>query len=208
MIKLINYALLLWLAIAPVCFGQDLIVQHNNQEQVLYRFFKNSIAVSLGNLPFEDLNFKCVNCEIQSDNTKNSIIILTKEGSTAELIVSSKSNPNKEVKQVFKVQGLPNPQVFMGYKESGEIVSINDLYKKISVGYPSYLLLKNDFRLIEWELSMDGTTIIGASDSLSIEAIELLTSRDANTFTFRARIASKTEGIERKLDSIFVLQKN
>jgi hypothetical protein len=197
-----------FISFATISFAQELIVQNNNVEQLLYRGFRNSISVSMSDIPFEDLIFKCIHCEIQSDTSKNGIIMLPKKERTAELFVSAKSHPDKKIKQSFRVQNLPNPEVFIGVKRNEDLVGLGELKNELKIGYDQSILLKNNFTIDGWEVCKNGKCISGTSNSLSKEAISLLENEKSDSFTLSIKTASLNDGIMRILNARFLMSKD
>ncbi len=172
--NLVKLSLFVLLASSTMsCFGQYLVVQHNSQEQVLYRGFENSIAISLGTTPIDELTFKCVECEI-IDRKDGNLIIKTGNSKTATLVASSKLDPSKEFKQTFKVQNLPAPMVFVGQKEAGSEITLDELKSPLSIHYNNCLLLKSNFQIVDWEICVDGLCETGMTQTFSEKAIDLV----------------------------------
>lgn len=79
-------------------------------------------------------------------------------GATAKITVSGKNSVTNKTVQLgsfeFRVKALPKPSIFVGSTGSGGKISSNP--GGLNAGYPPEIPLRAEFKVIDWEMSVNG----------------------------------------------------
>lgn len=144
--------------------------------KVLYRGFKNEIT------PVFPSNIKIAlvgeNCDVKKIENEDKWIAKPGQGKNAKIktyIVSGDTSILLK-EEVFEVQVLPAPDLYLNDVVSGGVISKYDSILTVSLpyGFP----LKSSFEVLSWEASIDDSSFKGSSNNFS-EVMNWLESQNA-----------------------------
>jgi hypothetical protein len=177
-------------------FSQDVFIENEDQNKILFRGFENHIKIGS---ELEDFTIEAVNCEVTQTAGKNYLVKVNSNARTA--MINFLSNGKIIDSETFVVQNLPSPDLFWGEHVSGSTLPQgNDLAVKYTPG----ISLRSNFEVVSWSCELDGKEFNGQGNTLSTEFIEQ-TGRSASgdKITIIANVKGP-DGIVRKISGSWV----
>jgi len=146
-----------------ITLGQKVCTIANKDENVLYVGVRNSIALSVSDIPNNNLKIMLSDstCKVEKvDN--NNYIITPKKGGRMEITVMNSSNGKEEIigKYPFRAKRVPSPDISIMAKKPGLI------NKELVLSMPKIYALRPEgfditaiFKVVEFKMAFSDTTV-------------------------------------------------
>ena len=143
-------------------YAQEYTAENTQQNNVLYRGFKNKLSYGQTGCPDKSYEMETVNCdlsEVKATGAETMYIVKTKS-SARTAVIRFTSNGNVMDSTVFAIQNLPVPSLYWGDSKTGTTTS--DL-TELSVQYPPGVTLPSNFEIVSWTCSPVDTDTVYTS---------------------------------------------
>lgn len=214
-IKTINHQsikssyLIFFLLILNSSLAQNTVFSiETSEEQVLYRNIENVVTIQ-SNLSPDDYKIVFKNCDVSKNITPEHQFVLTPgKGRASSIdIIDAKDSTRLYFSKTFKVDYLPNPELYYGIANNG--TKINPNAGHLFVKYPpSYNLsvLSNSFEIISWKISLGNKIFEGKGHVITEEVKkELIEIKDVQLVSILALVKGP-DGLTRKIGATYSLQ--
>ena len=177
-----------------------------SEYNILYRGYENKVIPVVTNNSGKEVRLVGTTSTVEKvENEDYFIVKLTGRGKTEVLHVLLYDGKKTDTVQSirYRVQNLPAPEIYWGGLRSGGIGNITA--KRLSIDYPEGVQLRNDFRIISWEITVKGEVIKGNGDKLTSAEDFLKKIENGTILLFKVKVLSP-DGITRIMSAQWEVQ--
>ena len=151
-------------------FGQNMVVETNDQSNVLYRGYDNRVTIGQAGTNAKDFKLEAINCQVAEVTGQKNTYIVKASSAARTAQINYVSNGKTIDSTVFVIKSLPSPLFYWGNNENGSDVSSAST---LEIKYPSGVALDASFSITNWECMIGEMSFKGSGNELSQEMLDV-----------------------------------
>ncbi len=151
-------------------FGQNMVVETNDQNNVLYRGYENRVTIGQAGTNAKDFKLEAINCQLAEVTGQKDMYIVKPSSAARTAQINFVSNGKIVDSTVFVVESLPSPLFYWGNNENGSDVSSAST---LEIKYPSDVALDASFTITNWECKIGEMSFKGSGSVLSQKILDV-----------------------------------
>lgn len=151
-------------------FGQNMVVETNDQSKVLYRGYDNRVTIGQAGTNAKDFKLEAINCQLAEVTGQKNTYIVKASAAARTAQINFVSNGKTIDSTVFVIKSLPSPVFYWGNNENGSDISNSS---QLQIKYPSGVAIDARFTITNWECKIGEMNFKGSGSVLSQEMLDV-----------------------------------
>ncbi len=151
-------------------FGQNMVVETNDQNNVLYRGYDNRVTIGQAGTNAKDFKLEAINCQVAEVTGQKNTYIVKASSAARTAQINYVSNGKTIDSTVFVIKSLPSPVFYWGNNEIGSDISNAP---QLQIKYPSGVAIDASFTIVQWECMIGEMNFKGSGSVLSQKIMDV-----------------------------------